>query len=112
MYKVTKAFIYRAKLYPIGRKLTENEYERMTRDRVAVKRGIPEKVSPLASPVLEVVPKKVETPAAETPAKKPAAKKPTAPRKPAAKKPAAPRKPAAKKAPAKKPAAKKAPKDG
>lgn len=46
MYKVTKAFIYRAKLYPVGRELTEREYERMMRDRVAAKRGVPDMVAP------------------------------------------------------------------
>lgn len=46
MYKVIKPFIYRARLYPIGRELTEREYERMMRDKVAIKRGIPGMVAP------------------------------------------------------------------
>ena len=113
MYKVTKAFIYRAKLYPIGRELTAREYERMMQDRVAIRRGIPDKVALPAKPAPVVVQEKVEKPAAETPEKKPTAeKKPAATKKPAAKKPAATKKPAAKKPAAKKPAVKKAPKDG
>lgn len=99
MYKVTKAFIYRAKLYPIGRELTEREYDRMMRDRVAIKRGIPGMVAPPAKP-LPVVPEEVKEPVVVE--EKPVAKKPAAKKAPA-------KKPAAKKAPAKKPAAKKAP---
>ena len=41
MYKVIKPFIYRARLYPVGRELTESEYARMMRDKVAIKRGVP-----------------------------------------------------------------------
>ena len=41
MYKVKEAFIYKAKLYDIGLELTEREYQRIARDKVAIKRGIP-----------------------------------------------------------------------
>lgn len=99
MYKVKKAFIYRAKLYPIGQELTVGEYDRMMRDKVAVRRGIPEMVAPAGRPqpivqeeikepvVVEKKPatrgrppakKQVEQPVA----KKPAAKKPAAAAKP------------------------------
>lgn len=50
MYKVVKPFIYRARLYPIGLELTEGEYERMMRDKVAIKRGVPEMVAPNDEP--------------------------------------------------------------
>lgn len=46
MYKVTKAFIYRAKLYAVGQELTDNAYQRMLRDKVAAKRGVPDMVAP------------------------------------------------------------------
>ena len=45
MYKVKKAFIYRARLYPIGMEIPESEYVRMMRDKVAIRRGIPELVA-------------------------------------------------------------------
>lgn len=51
MYKVTKAFIYRARLYPVGQEVTERQYERMIRDKIAIQRGIPEKVAPQSPPV-------------------------------------------------------------
>ena len=51
MYKVTKAFIYRARLYPVGQEVTERQYERMIRDKIAIQRGIPEKVAPQSQPV-------------------------------------------------------------
>ena len=45
MYKVTKAFIYRARLYPAGMDIPESEYVRMVRDKVAIRRGIPELIA-------------------------------------------------------------------
>ncbi len=44
MYKVTKAFIYRAQLYPINTEIPESEYVRMMRDKVAIRRGIPDMI--------------------------------------------------------------------
>lgn len=45
MYKVTKAFIYRAHLYPIGTAIPESDYVRMMRDKVAIRRGIPDMIA-------------------------------------------------------------------
>ncbi len=54
MYKVVKAFIYRARLYSVGQELTEHEYRRMMRDKVAIKRGIPVMVASQESPLPSV----------------------------------------------------------
>ena len=110
MYKVTKAFIYRAKLYPIGRELTEREHDRMMRDKVAIRRGIPDKVALSATPAPVIVQEEIKMPevvvekkpaAKKAPAKKAPAKKSAAKKKAPAKKPAAKKKAPAKKAPAK-----------
>lgn len=75
MYKVTAEFIYRAKLYPIGRELTEFEYNRMIRDKIAVKRGIPEKVAPTDQKTVQSETKETVKAEKETEIKK--ANKPT-----------------------------------
>ena len=41
MYKVREAFIYKAKLFDVGLELADAEYQRIARDKVAIKRGIP-----------------------------------------------------------------------
>ncbi len=84
MYKVIKPFIYRARLYPVGRELSELEYLRMMRDKVAVKRGIPDMVAP-HDPVVPPAPKKVEPPVVVEKVKKEPARKPGRPRKTAEK---------------------------
>ena len=104
MYRVTKSFIYRARLYPIGHKLTERQYTRMMRDKVAIRRGIPEMVA-LHSPTVDLPVK--EDKAKSAPEEKVVAKKPAPKKKAAAKKPAPEKKAAAKKpAPKKKATAK------
>jgi|LSQX01.2.fsa_nt_gb hypothetical protein len=84
MYKVTKAFIYRAKLYPIGRELTEREYSRMMHDKVAIKRGIPGMVAPQDRTTKKATEPVVVDKAPKQPAKPPA-RKPGRPRKTAEK---------------------------
>ncbi|NLB54804.1 MAG: hypothetical protein GX811_03400 [Lentisphaerae bacterium] len=45
MYEVTKKFVYRARLYETGQRLTADEYWRMSRDKVAIRRGVLEMVA-------------------------------------------------------------------
>lgn len=50
MYKVTKTFIYRAKLYAVGQELSDKRCQRMMKDKVAARRGIPAMVAPQEPP--------------------------------------------------------------
>lgn len=81
MYKVIKPFIYRARLYPVGRELTESEYARMMRDKVAIKRGVPEMVASqdqLKKATEPVVVDKAPKQPAKPPARKPGRPRKTA----------------------------------
>ena len=55
MYKVREAFIYKAKLFDVGLELSDAEYQRIARDKVAIKRGIPAMLVSLEETKEEVV---------------------------------------------------------
>lgn len=76
MYEAKKAFIYRAKLYSVGQEITPVQYERILRDKVAIKRGIPSMVAPR----VEAEVRQVELPAKKEVEPKPK-KKPGRPKK-------------------------------
>lgn len=52
-YKVREAFIYKAKLFDVGLELSDAEYQRIARDKVAIKRGIPTMLVSLAKETKE-----------------------------------------------------------
>ncbi|MFA5448837.1 MAG: hypothetical protein WC292_00125 [Clostridia bacterium] len=86
MYVVTKKFIYRARLYEVGQELTADEFLRMSKDKVAIKRGVQEMVTfvelplPAAEEAVEL--ERVEEPVVEVTEKPKSEPKPKSAAKP------------------------------